>query len=175
MQFRTRDLTAAAIFLALGLLIPYLFHVTGVPGNVFLPMHIPVLLGGFILGRPFGLILGFSTPLLNALLSGMPPLYPTAISMAFELAAYGLVAGYLYKDRKFNVFISLIAAMLLGRIVAGVANFCLLGMAGQNYGLRVFLMSAFVKAIWGIGIQLVVVPLVVKTVEKSKGKENYNG
>lgn len=175
MQFRTKDLTAAAIFLALGLLIPYLFHVTGVPGTVFLPMHIPVLLGGFILGHPYGLIIGFSTPLLNALLTGMPPIYPTAISMAFELAAYGLVAGYLYKGRKFNVFVSLIAAMLLGRVVAGVANFLLLGLAGQTYGFRVFLMSAFVKAIWGIIIQLLVIPLVIKTVEKNKGKENYNG
>lgn len=174
MDFKTKDLTSAAIFLALGLLIPYIFHATAVPGQVFLPMHIPVLLCGFLLGHPYGLIVGFITPLLNAVLTGMPPIYP-AVSMAFELATYGLVAGWLYKGRRLNVFVSLITAMLLGRAVSGVANLFLLGLAGRQYGLQVFLMSAFVTALWGIIIQLVLIPLIIKTVEKAKERSSYNG
>lgn len=175
MNFRTKDLTAAAIFLALGLLIPYIFHVTGMPGQVFLPMHLPVLLCGFILGNPYGLILGLITPLLNAVLTGMPPIYPTAIAMAFELATYGLIAGWLYKRRGINLFYSLVSAMLAGRIVSGLANYILLGMAGQEYGLKVFFLSSFVKAVWGIMIQLILIPLIIRTVEKAKGMTSFHG
>lgn len=169
MNFKTKDIVRAGIFLAFGLLIPYIFHLTGIAGMIFLPMHIPVLLCGFILGPKLGLIIGFITPLLNAVLTGMPPIYPTGISMAFELATYGLVAGWLYKSRKMNIFISLIAAMLLGRVMSGAINYILLGFIGKKYMLEMFLTSAFVKAIWGIIIQIVVIPLIVKAVDKTKG------
>ncbi|HHU31920.1 MAG: ECF transporter S component [Zhaonellaceae bacterium] len=175
MNFRTKDLAEGAIFLALGLLIPYIFHATGIPGQVFLPMHIPVLLCGFMVGHPYGLIVGFITPLLNAFLTGMPPIYPTAVAMSFELATYGLVAGWLYRSRGLNLFVSLIISMVLGRVVSGMANFILLGLAGQKYGFQAFLMSAFVKAFWGIIIQLIVIPVVIKTVGKARGETNLNG
>ena len=167
-NFKTKDLARSAIFLALGLLIPYIFHVTGVPGQVFLPMHIPVLLCGLLLGYPYGLVVGLITPFLNTLLTGLPPVYPVAIAMAFELAAYGLVAGWLYKGRKMNLFLSLIIAMAAGRAVLGAVNFILLGMTGKQYGLQVFISSAFITALWGIIIQFIVIPLVVRAVEKNR-------
>jgi riboflavin transporter FmnP len=176
MKSKTTEVVKAGVFLAFGLLIPYVFHLTSVAGSIFLPMHIPVLLCGFIMGARYGLIIGFITPLLNAVLTGMPPIYPTAIAMAFELANYGLIAGWLYKNKNMNVFISLIIAMLLGRVVSGVANYILLGFAGKKYVLQMFLMSAFVKSIWGIIIQLVLIPLVIKSLEidKAKGMARVN-
>lgn len=175
MKFTTKDMVKASIFLALGLLIPYVFHLTGLPGPIFLPMHIPVLLCGFLMGPQYGLMIGFITPLLNAFLTGMPPLYPVGISMAFELATYGFTAGWLYKNRRMNVFVSLIAAMLLGRVIAGTANYIILGFAGKKYVFQMFLMSAFVKAIWGIIIQLALIPVTVKAIEKWEGKVSLNG
>lgn len=92
MSRSTRDLVLAAFFLALGLLMPFLTAQIPSLGARLLPMHIPVLICGFVLGGPMGLIVGFITPLLRSLLIGMPPMFPTAVAMAFELAAYGLLA-----------------------------------------------------------------------------------
>lgn len=92
-----RDLVLAALFLALAFVLPMITgHVPQV-GNMLCPMHFPVLLAGFVLGGPWGLALGFLAPLLRSVLFGMPPLYPIAIAMAFELATYGAVAGWMYK------------------------------------------------------------------------------
>lgn len=167
MQVKTKNLVMGSFFLALGLMLPYFFHFIGMSGTIFLPMHIPVLLCGFILGGRYGFIVGLLTPLLNALLTGMPPLYPIAISMALELAAYGFVAGYLYKNKKVQITLSLISAMLLGRAVFGIANYLLLTLGGKKFVLKMFLTSAFVKSIWGIIIQLILVPIIVKAIEKN--------
>jgi len=107
---------------------------------------------------------------LNAVLTGMPPIYPTAVAMAFELAAYGWMTGWLYNTKGRNVFASLIIAMLFGRVVSGAANYILLGFAGEKYVLTMFLMASFVKCIWGIIIQLILIPLIIKTVETENRK-----
>ncbi|GFR36365.1 ECF transporter S component [Thermobrachium celere] len=163
---KTKKLVLAALFLALGLLIPSIFHMSGLPGNVFLPMHIPVLLCGFVLGEKYGALIGFVTPFLSSILTGMPPIYPVAVAMAFELATYGFVSGYLYKRRKMNVFVSLVIAMLLGRLVSGAANYILLTSMGKKYVLNMFITASFVKCIWGIVIQLILIPFVVKMIYK---------
>ncbi|SHE52168.1 ECF transporter S component [Caloramator proteoclasticus] len=163
---KIKNLVLAALFLALGLLIPSIFHMSGLPGNVFLPMHIPVLLCGFILGEKYGALIGFVTPFLSSILTGMPPIYPVAVAMAFELATYGFISGYLYKKIRVNLFVSLISAMLLGRIVSGAANYILLTSMGKKYVLNMFITASFVKCIWGIIIQFIVIPFVVKMIEK---------
>lgn len=175
MHVKTNDMVKASLFLALGLILPYIFHLTGMAGLVFLPMHIPVLLCGFILGSRYGLIIGFITPILNSVLTGMPPLYPTGVSMALELAIYGLVAGFLYKKKHINIFISLILSMLLGRVVSGVANYIMLTVGGKSFVLKMFLTSAFVTSIAGIVIQLILIPIVVKALENKKGMIILNG
>ncbi|MEG2597295.1 MAG: ECF transporter S component, partial [Oscillospiraceae bacterium] len=104
-------------------------------------------------------------PLLSFLITSMPPLYPVGVSMMFELAAYGIIAGLLYK--KCNVFVSLIGAMLGGRIVYGLFNLIILGLAGTPYGMEAFLTSAFVTAFPGIVIQLILIPAVVIILEQT--------
>lgn len=169
MKTKTNDLVKAGFFLALGIILPYVFHITGgMLGQVFLPMHIPVLLCGFLLGERYGLIVGIITPLLNSFLIGMPPIYPTALAMVFELGVYGFLSGYLYKKKKFNIFASLIIAMLAGRAVSGAANYMLLSMMGKKYMFAAFLTSSFITPIWGILAQLILIPVIIKLVEKNK-------
>lgn len=161
----TKNLVSAALCIALGILLPVFFHAIGI-GPVFLPMHIPVLLAGFVCGGPYGAVCGIVVPLLSSLFTGMPPIYPTAIGMMFELGTYGLLSGLLYK--KFNVYISLIGAMIGGRIVSGVANSILLGMAGKSYGFAAFISGSFVTALPGIIAQIVVIPLLIIALQRAK-------
>ncbi|HAX73475.1 MAG TPA: ECF transporter S component [Firmicutes bacterium] len=166
MNMKTKQLVYASFFLALGIIVPQIFHFTGLPGTVFLPMHIPVLLCGFILGPKYGLVVGALTPLLNSLLTGMPPVYPVATSMMFELATYGLVAGLLYQLLKQSSIVSLIGSMLLGRVIGGIANAIFYTASGTGFVLSTFITASFVTCFWGIVIQLVIIPIIVKSVNQ---------
>lgn len=169
MKFNTNNVVKAALFLAFAIILPYIFHWTGVGGAALLPMHIPVLLCGFFLGSQYGILVGLVAPLLNSGLTGMPPIFPTAVSMAFELAAYGFFAGFFYKQKRYNIYISLILSMLIGRVVLGIANYIILFAGGDRFVLSAFLASAFVNSMWGIVIQLVLIPFVVRLFESNKG------
>lgn len=168
MNYKTKDLILASFFLALGLIIPYFFHIFGMSGIIFLPMHIPVLLCGFVLGPRYGLMVGLITPLLSSILTGAPPVYPIAIAMSFELATYGFTSGYLYKHKRLSIVPSMVSAMLLGRGVSGIVNYILITFGGNKFILKMFLTSAFVKSIWGIAIQLILIPIVIKAIKKSQ-------
>jgi len=173
MNQKTKDLVSAALCVALGLIVPQVFHfipfVGAVPnlGGVFLPMHIPVLLCGFLCGWKYGAACGAIVPLLSSVITGMPVLWPQGVSMVFELAVYGLVTGLLYRTMKKNVYLSLIAAMVAGRIVSGVAKAVLFGIADKPFGMAAFLSGAFTVAIPGIILQLVLIPALVVALEKA--------
>ncbi|HOB19992.1 MAG TPA: ECF transporter S component [Candidatus Atribacteria bacterium] len=162
----THQIVVAALLLALGVLLPTAFHLFDISGVMFLPMHLPVLLCGLLCGWKFGGMTGFLVPLLASLLTGKPPIYPTALAMAFELAAYGIVTGLLIK--RFNVFVSLIGAMLAGRVVMGLANYVFLGLAGNAYTLNMFLGGAFLTVWPGILIQLVFVPAIILALKRAR-------
>ena len=163
---KTKPLVLAALFLALGVVFPQLFHAIGA-GPVFLPMHIPVLLCGLICGWQYGGICGLVVPLLSSLLAGMPPLWPTCPSMMLELCAYGLLTGLLYRKLRLNVYAALVAAMLGGRVVSGLANALFMGLADKPYGFSAFLSGAFATALPGIVLLLVLVPLLVLGLQKA--------
>ena len=115
-----RNVVLAALFLALAFVLPMVTGHLPQVGNMLCPMHFPILLCGFVLGGPWGLAVGFAAPLLRSVLFGMPPMFPIAISMAFELAAYGAVSGWLYRRVKHTLpmtYATLAAAMVarLGR------------------------------------------------------------
>ena len=166
----TRNIIFTALCIAIGLLLPQLVKVVPVayPGAVLLPMHIPVLVCGFLCGWRFGAVSGIITPLLASLLTGMPPLFPNAVSMMFELAAYGLLTGLLYKLTNGKIFLTLIGAMLGGRIVLGLVNALLFSIADNVYGLALFLSGAFITALPGIIIQLILVPIIIRSLERAK-------
>lgn len=164
---QTKNLVGAGLCIALGLILPQLFHAIGA-GSVFLPMHIPVLLCGLCFGWQYGLAVGMLTPLLSSLLTGMPPIFPTGVGMIFELGAYGAMAGLFYRKLNLNLYLSLIGAMLAGRVVSGIASTILYNVAGKEFGFQIFLTGTFVMALPGIILQLLVVPLLVMAMEKGK-------
>ena len=154
----------AALFLALALVLPFLTGQIKEIGNALCPMHIPVLLCGYFCGPWYGLAVGFIAPLLRFLLFGMPALFPNGAAMCFELAAYGLVASLLYthlSDSRKRIYISLIGAMLAGRIIWGMVRVILMGVASVEFGWPVFIGGAFLNAIPGIILQLILIPILV--------------
>ncbi len=160
----TKKLTLAALFIAMGLVLPTALHGFG-GGTVLLPMHIPVLLCGFICGWRYGLGVGLLLPLIGSITAGMPPFPMIAVPMMLELATYGAVTGALHK--KCNVYVALVGAMLVGRAVSGVASALFFGVAGVPYGLSAFVSGAFITALPGIVIQLVLIPILVLALERS--------
>lgn len=166
----TKKLVTAALCVALGVVLPQAFHMVPNAGSVLLPMHIPVLLCGLACGWPYGLACGILAPLLSSLLTGMPPAaYLPA--MLCELAAYGLVSGLMARwvrlpNRTASVYVQLITAMLLGRVVYGLMN-ALVFRAGA-YSFQLFFTAAFVTALPGIAIQLVILPPILLLLEKAR-------
>lgn len=165
----TKKLTFAGLFLALAVLIPMVFHLTGIAGPIFLPMHIPVILCGFICGKKYGLLVGAIAPLINTLILGMPVLYPIGIGMVFELAAYGFFAGWLFEKSK-RVIPALIGAMLLGRIVRVLVTYLITVPFGAAFIFKGILAALFVTSIWGIIIQIVLIPLVLTAYSRLSNK-----
>lgn len=119
-----KNLTLAAMFLALGLVLPFLTGQIPQIGSKLLPMHIPVFLCGLICGWKYGGLVGFILPLLRSAIFGMPVFFPAATAMAFELMTYGALAGLLYSISRWQcvraLYRCLISAMLAGRIVWGI-------------------------------------------------------
>lgn len=168
---RTLKFTYAALCLALALVLPFLTAQIPQIGSALSPMHIPVFLCGFLCGWPFGLAVGFIAPLLRSLLFGMPPLMPTALAMAFELAAYGFLSGILYKalPKKIPyIYVTLILAMIGGRVVWGVAQLILAGLSGSEFLFSAFIAGAITNAIPGIILHIVLVPLIIMALKKAR-------
>ena len=169
-MFTIKKTLYTAFLVAVGIVLPMALHMIPNAGSILLPMHIPVLICGIVCGFPYGLLCGVITPLMSSLLTGMPPA-PILPVMLCELAAYGLVSSLLVrlvrtKNIYANVYIALVGAMLFGRAVSGVLN-ALIFKAG-DYSLQIWLTSAFVTALPGVVIQLVLIPCVVIALQKSK-------
>lgn len=164
-------LVLTALFLALGIILPFFTGQIPEIGSMLLPMHLPVLLCGFICGCPYGLAVGFITPLLRSLLFGMPPMFPKAVAMAFELAGYGVLAGLLYRllplKNIARIYLSLIGAMLGGRIIYGLVCIPLMGIAKVPYSFAIFFASAFTEALPGIVMQLLLIPALLLALQRA--------
>lgn len=164
-------LVLASLFLALAYVMPFLTGQIPEIGSMLCPMHLPVLLCGFICGWPWGLAVGVIAPLFRSLTLGMPPLFPTALCMAFELAAYGAIAGLMHKllpKKKPYIYCSLLIAMIAGRLIWGAAMFICVGSGGGNFTFAAFLAGAVTNAILGIILQIILVPAIVMLLDNPK-------
>jgi len=169
-----KKLTLSAMFLALAFVMPFLTGQIPQIGSMLCPMHIPVLLCGFFCGAPWGLAVGFIAPILRSFTIGMPYMFPTAFCMAFELAAYGFAAGFLHNQlpkKKANVYVSLLCAMIIGRLVWGIVMFACMGFDVSAFGLQAFMAGAVLNAVPGIVLQVVIIPIIVIALEKLMNKE----
>ena len=167
----TYDLVLSAMFLAVGLVLPFLTGQIPEVGNMLLPMHLPVLTCGLVCGWSYGGVVGFVLPLMRYVLFGMPPIYPTGIAMCLELATYGMVVGFLYARSKWQCVVALyralIGAMIAGRAVWGIARVALSGVAGEAFTWQLFLSGAVLTAIPGIILQLVFIPALMVALDRT--------
>ncbi len=165
------NLALSAMFLALGLVLPFVTGQIPQIGNMLLPMHIPVLLCGLICGWQYGGVVGLICPLLRFALFSKPPM-PGAIAMAFELCAYGVIVGFLYGHSKWKcvraLYRSLLIAMIGGRIVWGVARVVMLGVMKVPFSWEIFISEALLTAIPGIILQLVLIPVIMVALDRAK-------
>lgn len=165
-----RHLVYAAVCLALCMLLPFLTGQIPQIGSALSPMHIPVLLAGFLCGPWWAMAVGFVAPILRHVWLGMPPLI-TAIAMSFELAAYGLFSGLLYRllpKKTVNIYVSLIGAMILGRIVWGITMVVISGVSGSAFTWSAFIAGALLNAVPGIILHIVLIPILVMALKRAK-------
>lgn len=157
-----------SLCIAIGLVLPQAFHMLPIAnsGSVLLPMHIPVIICGVLCGYKYGAFTGFLLPFLSSILTGMPPLFPIGLSMMFELATYGFLAGLGYEITKRRIIPTLLIAMFGGRIVLGIANTIFFGMADMPYSFNLFITAAFITAIPGIILQFIIIPSILYALEK---------
>lgn len=167
-----KKIAVTAMLFAVGIVLPFITGQIPAIGRMLLPMHIPVLLCGFIVGWQYGAAIGFLLPIVRSLLFGMPPIYPTALAMAFEMAMYGFMSGFLYSHAKWQctkmLYISLVAAMLAGRLVWAVAMVVLLGVGGNVFTWNAFISGAFLNAVPGIVVQLILIPAIMVSLKRAK-------
>lgn len=171
---RTRTLVLAALFLALGVVLPSITGSIKEIGDSLLPLHLVVMLCGVLCHWQYATVVGSALPFLRAALFGMPPLYPNAVWMALELATYGFVIGFLFSLRKKYsrvwLLVCLVCSMLAGRVVWGITKAILLGVADKPFGFEAFLVGGFADALPGILLQFVLVPLVVELAYRTQKK-----
>lgn len=171
MKKTTKNMTLSAMFLALGIVLPFLTGQIPQIGSMLLPMHIPVMLCGLICGWQYGAVIGFILPLLRSALFGAPVMFPAATAMAFELMTYGLVAGLMYGLSRWQCIValyrSLIVAMIAGRAVWGVVQVIQLGFTGSEFTWAAFMSGAFLNAIPGIIIQLILIPAIMAALNRT--------
>lgn len=170
-QNKLSKIILAALFLALSYILPFMTGQIPEIGSMLCPLHIPVLLCSFFCGWQLGLTVGLIAPLFRSLVLGMPPLFPTAVCMAFELAAYGAVCGVMHKllpQKKPYIYCSLITAMLVGRIIWGTAMVVCLGLNGDSFTFAAFIAGAFTNAIPGIILQILLIPSLVMLLDNPK-------
>ncbi len=171
MKTTTQKITLSAMFMALGMVLPFFTGQIQQIGNMLLPMHLPVFLCGLICGWEYGVTVGFLLPLLRSVVFGMPVIYPNAVAMAFELATYGLIVGLLYgRSSEKNIRVlyrAMIAAMIAGRVVWGIVEVILLGISGSVFTWQMFISGALLNAIPGIVIQLTLVPAIMIVLSKT--------
>jgi len=163
-----RDLALTAMLLAVGLLLPFLTGQLKQLGNMLLPMHLPVLLCGFLCGWRWGGALGLVLPLLRSALFGMPAMFPSAVAMAFELGAYGLLCGWLYKGGGLaDIYRALVLALLGGRLVWGAVSLGLYALMGSAFTWELFFAGAFANALPGIAVQLILIPAILTALRRA--------
>ncbi|MEE9442065.1 MAG: ECF transporter S component [candidate division Zixibacteria bacterium] len=168
MRPSAKFITQTALFIALGIVFPIVFHQFGLGGRIFLPMHIPVLLAGSICGISSGLLVGIICPGLSFLLTGMPPSYAVPL-MTAELGFIGITAGLIFHKFKLNIYIALIAALIVGRLGFALALLGLSLFLDMPYGLPEYFGGAVITGIPGIAVQLIIIPPIVAAIKRRDG------
>lgn len=158
-----REVVVAAFFCALGVVVPLLFHAVGL-GRFFLPMHLPVLIAGFLLSPSWAVSVGVLTPWVSMAVTGMPP-FPITPIMSLELAALAGVAAALTRLRvpwALTLPLAILArCVVTWLITTGLGAY--LGLPPQATG-----WAAVASGGPGILLQLVATPVVLATLQRAR-------
>ncbi len=168
MKNRTQQLIMAGLLLALGIILPIVFHAFSLGGPVFLPMHIPVIIAGFTLSPIFAVLVGVLTPTLSSIFTGMPPMYPILPIMVVELGVYALSISLLQSKFKLNTVLTLIIGMVLGRIAAGLTVMSMVSLVGLKMKPIMFVKGAITTGVPGLVLQLLIIPVIVIALKRAK-------
>ena len=169
-QMRIRRMTYAGLYLAIAMVLPLITGNIPEIGKALSPMHIPVLICGFMCGWPWGLAVGFIAPLLRSVIFGMPTIFPDAVAMAFELAAYGFITGAAWRVLPHKppvLYGTLVFAMVVGRLVWGIARAIIMGLTGNAFTFSMFIGGALLDAIPGIILHIALIPVLVMAMERA--------
>lgn len=162
MEDRRKDLITAAILLVLAIILTLIIHLTKINGVILSPMHLPILLAGFILGPIYGLIIGILAPIINGLLKIIPT-FPITWAIVVESGLYGLISGLFYEKFGMKVMPALVGSIVLGKIGGGAV----LHFLDKSIKTTTFI------AFPGIIVQLILVPTIFK-IYKEKTKTIIN-
>lgn len=169
-DLQIRRMIYAALYLAIAMILPFMTGQIPQIGAMLCPMHIPVLLCGFMCGPVYGGIIGFIAPPLRSVLFGMPALFPSAACMAFELATYGLLAGLLHQimpREKWAIYAALLISMIAGRVVWGIARLIFAGVTQTEFTMALFISGAVTTAVPGIILHIILIPVLVMVMERA--------
>lgn len=151
--------------------LPMAFHALML-GRALSPMHLPVLLCGLVCGAPFGALCGLAGPVLSSVLTSMPPA-PQLLCMVPELMVYGLCAGLgmklIHTGRTYwDLVLSLLPAMLLGRVAGGIAQALLYLSSAQEYSIALWAGAYLTGTLPGAILHLAVLPPLAMVLMKAK-------
>jgi len=157
----------SAVMAAFGITLPVAFHAVGL-GSKFLPMLLPLLLNGFLSTAPWAMLTGALVPLASGLITGMPPLYPpVAMVMSVEGASMAGTAALIYRGFRPRIWQGLALAVIVDRCASAALMWSIAG----KFGLPPAALSiaAFLQALPGVALQIIVVPPVVRALSARKG------
>lgn len=165
---KLKNIAYSGLLIAIGVVLPQVFHIFGQQvGQTFLPMHIPIIIAGLVVGPWYGIGVAIATPIISSLFTTMPPV-PMLYFMIFELSAYALAAGILAKKIKLNIYINLLITLVFGRLVYGltlVVAVAIFGMSFKFANTTAFFMG-IVNGLPGIAIQLIFIPPIIFALKK---------
>lgn len=171
---KTKNLTYGALLIVLGIVTPMIFHTFNMGGKIFLPMHLPVLIAGLLLDPLYALLVGVLTPVLSSILTSMPPIMPMLPIMVFELGTYGLVGALIKNKAKQSDIVSLICAMISGRIIAGIIVYFMISLFSVKLPApHLFISSGVITGLPGIVIQIILIPILMAALRRARVIERY--
>ncbi len=163
-----RQILITALLISIGVILPLFTHLIAA-GNVLLPMHLPILIGGFVLKRKYAILVGFLTPIISNVLTGMPMTVPMLPIMIFELTTYALVANTLYQAFHKNIYFSLVVSMIAGRFIALLVVLVLTKVFQVTMLAPIaYIVAAISTGFIGILIQLLIIVPTVVVLKKTK-------
>jgi len=167
-----KKLVGSALCMAFCIILPF-FTAGTTLGSVLLPMHFPVFICAYLFGIWYGMAVGFISPLLRSVMLGMPVMFPSAIAMSIELCTYALIVGIfdkVFPKKRIFVYLSLIIAMVIGRLAWGGTMSIFAGFTNVEFGFQIFIVATLLKAFPGMILQIVLIPLLVIRIRQNEYK-----